>query len=721
MHDPMASATAESAVRRAAPGRRDALLFVAARRTRPTDPEPDLAVATATSPQPTDTALTQLAINTVRTLAMDAVQKAESGHPGTPMALAPLAWVLWTRHLRYDPKDPEWIDRDRFVLSAGHASMLLYSALYLTGYDVSLEDLKQFRQWESKTPGHPEYDYTPGVETTTGPLGQGLANAVGFAVAEAHLAALFNREGHAVMDHHTYFIASDGDLMEGVSHEAASFAGHNRLGKLIGVYDDNHITIDGRTDLAYSDDAGKRFEAYGWHVQHVDDGNDLDAIDRAIEAAKAETARPSLIVLRTIIGYGSPNRADTSKAHGEPLGKEEVVLTKKNLGWPRPDETFFVPDEALRAWRAAGEQRAESRAEWQRRYDAWKRAFPDLAAELERRMRGELPAGWDAGIPTFDEKTGAVASRAASGAVLNAIAAKVPELIGGSADLAPSNNTTLKGEGVFSAQDYAGRNFHFGVREHGMGSIMNGMALHGGIIPYGGTFLIFSDYMRPAIRLAAIMHQHVVYVYTHDSIGLGEDGPTHQPIEQLAALRLIPNLTVVRPADATETAEAWRLALTHRGGPVALVLTRQKLGFIDRTKYGSAEGVRRGAYVLGDAEGGAPQVVLMSSGSEVALCVAAREKLAAEGVRARVVSVPSLELFAKQDAAYVREVLPAGVPRVAIEAAHPMPWYRWVGDTGAVLGLERFGASAPYQRIYDELGLTVDKLVAAAREAVGGK
>jgi transketolase len=677
-------------------------------------------VATATSPQPTDTALEQLCINTVRTLAMDAVQKAESGHPGTPMALAPLAWVLWTRHLRYDPKDPGWLDRDRFVLSAGHASMLLYSVLYLTGYDLGLEDLEQFRQWESRTPGHPEYGYTPGVETTTGPLGQGLANAVGFAVAEAHLAAQFNRAGHAVLDHHTYFVASDGDLMEGLSHEAASFAGHFKLGKLIGVYDDNHITIDGRTDLTYSDDAGKRFEAYGWHVQRVDDGNDLDAIDRAIEAAKAETERPSLIVLKTIIGYGSPNRADTAKAHGEALGVEEVVLTKKNLGWPRPDESFYVPPEALEAWRAAGARRAESHAEWRRRHDAWKGAFPDLAAELERRWRGELPAGWDAAIPTFDEKTGAVASRAASGSVLNAIAAKVPELIGGSADLAPSNNTTLKGMDTFAPGNHAGRNFHFGIREHGMGSIMNGMALHGGIIPYGGTFLIFSDYMRPAIRLAAIMHRHVIYVFTHDSIGLGEDGPTHQPIEQLAALRAIPNMTVIRPADATETAEAWRTAMTHTTGPVALVLTRQKLGFVDRSKYASASGLARGAYVLGDAEGGAPQVVLMSSGSEVALCIKARERLAAEGVAARVVSVPSLELFLRQDAAYQAEVLPAGVPRVAIEAAHPMPWYRLVGERGAVLGLERFGASAPYQRIYEELGLTVDKLVAAAKQAVAG-
>ncbi|GLC28381.1 transketolase [Roseisolibacter agri] len=675
-------------------------------------------MATATAPSiAIDPALEKRCIDTVRTLAMDAVQQAESGHPGTPMALAPLAWLLWTRHLRYDPKDPQWLDRDRFVLSAGHASMLLYSVLHLTGYDLSLEDLKHFRQWESRTPGHPEYGYTAGVETTTGPLGQGIGNAVGFAVAEAHLAAEFNREGHAILDHHTYFIAGDGDLMEGVSHEAASFAGHFKLGKLIGFYDDNQITIDGRTDLTYSDDAGRRFEAYGWHVQHVADVNDLAAMEAAIEAAKAETARPSLIVVKTIIGYGSPNRADTSKAHGEPLGKEEIKLTKAAYGWPT-EETFFVPDDAREAWRAAGARSAEHHAAWRERWAAYAAAHPELAAELERRVAKRLPEGWDATIPTFTAENGAVASRAASGTVLNAIAAKLPELIGGSADLAPSNNTNLKGLGTFAPTDYAGRNFHFGIREHGMGAIMNGMALHGGIIPYGGTFLVFADYMRPAIRLAAIMHQQVIYVFTHDSIGLGEDGPTHQPVEQLTALRCIPNLTVIRPADASETAEAWRTAVTHTTGPVALVLTRQKLGFVDRTKFAAASGLARGAYVLSDAKGGAPQVVLMSSGSEVALCLSAQEKLAAAGVRARVVSVPSMELFAAQDAAYRAEVLPRDVPRVAIEAAHPMSWYRLVGDSGTVLGIERFGASAPYQRIFEELGLTVDRLVEAAQKVV---
>jgi transketolase len=670
-------------------------------------------VTTAISPA--QQTLDQLCINTVRTLAMDAVQKAESGHPGTPMALAPLAYVLWTRHLRHNPADPGWPDRDRFVLSVGHASMLLYSLLYLSGYDLELEDLKQFRQWESRTPGHPEYGYTPGVETTTGPLGQGVGNAVGFAVAEAHLAAVFNREGHGILDHHTYFIAGDGDLMEGVSHEAASFAGHMRLGKLIGFYDDNKITIDGSTELTYSDDAGKRFEAYGWHVLHVADVNDLEEVDAAITAAKAETSRPTLIVCRTVIGYGSPNRAGTAKAHGEALGVEEIRLTKANLGWPW-EEAFHVPEEALAEWRRTLERGAGQQAEWQRRHDAYAAAFPELARELTRRLDGELPAGWEDAIPTFTQENGAVASRAASGIVLNAIAAKVPELIGGSADLAPSNNTMLKGLDAFDAEHHGGRNFHYGIREHGMASLMNGMALHGGIIPYGGTFLVFADYMKPAVRLASFMHRHVIYVFTHDSIGLGEDGPTHQPIEQLTMLRSIPGMTVVRPADANETAEAWRVALKHKRGPVALVLTRQKLGFIDRAKFGAAD-VARGAYVLADAEGGAPEVVLMSSGSEVALIVEAQAKLAAGGIRARVVSAPSLELFAAQDDRYRDGVLPPGIPRVAIEAAHPMSWYRWVGHDGAVLGLDRFGASAPYTRLYEELGLTVDKLVAAAKQA----
>jgi len=675
--------------------------------------------APGVAPSPTTAAadLDTLCINTVRTLSMDGVQQADSGHPGTPMALAPLAYVLFTRHLRYNPADPGWPNRDRFILSCGHASMLLYSVLYLTGYDLTLDDLMQFRQWESRTPGHPEYGYTPGVETTTGPLGQGVANAVGMAVAEAHLAAVFNRPGHALLDHHTYFIASDGDLMEGVSHEAASFAGHFRLGKLIGFYDDNRITIDGSTDLTYSDDAAMRFESYGWHVQHVADVNDLAALDEAIEVAKRTTDRPSLIVCRTHIGFGSPNKQDTAKAHGEPLGAEEIKLTKQAYGWPSL-EPFYVPPEALAAWRAAGARGADRQREWDGRLAAYRAAFPGEAAELERRLRGELPAGWEEAIPSFTAENGAVASRAASGTVLNAIAARVPELIGGSADLAPSNNTVIKGAGTFSADDHAGRNFHFGIREHGMGGIMNGMALHGGVVPYGGTFLIFSDYMRPPMRLAAFMERQVIYVFTHDSIGLGEDGPTHQPVEQLSALRCVPNLTVIRPADAGETAEAWRVALRHRTGPVALVLTRQKLGFIDRARYAPAAGLARGAYVLADAEGGAPpDVVLLSSGSEVALVLEAQKRLAADGVRARAVSMPSMELFARQPADYRESVLPRGSRRVAIEAAHPMSWYRWVGDDGVVIGVERFGASAPYAKVYEGLGLTVEKLVEEARRA----
>ena len=657
----------------------------------------------------------ELSINTIRTLAMDAVQKAESGHPGTPMALAPLGYSLFMRHLRHDPADPDWIDRDRFILSCGHASMLLYSLLHLTGYDLELEDLKQFRQWGSRTPGHPEYGFTPGVETTTGPLGQGVGNAVGMATAEAHLAAVFNREGHRILDHWTYFIASDGDIMEGVSHEAASFAGHMKLHKLIGFYDDNHITIDGRTDLTFSDDTAMRFEGYGWHVQRVMDVNDLEALDRAIEAAKAETDRPSLIIVRTIIGYGSPNRSDTAKAHGEPLGADEIRLTKENLGWPS-QEPFHVPEEALAHWRTARERGAELHEEWERRRAAYEAAHPDLWRELSRRLRGELPRGWDADLPEFTKDNGTVASRAASGKVLEAIAKKVPELIGGSADLTGSNNTLLPGAGTFGAGNYAARNIHFGIREHGMGSIMNGMVVHGGVIPYGGTFLVFSDYMRPPIRLASLMHQRVIHIFTHDSIGLGEDGPTHQPIEQLTALRCIPGITVLRPADATETTEAWRFAIRHTGGPVSLVLTRQKLGFIDRTKHAPATGVAKGGYVLADSTGGSPAVVILSSGSEVTLALAAWEKLAADGMRARVVSMASLELFARQPQSYIDEVLPPGVPRVAIEAAHPMSWYRWVGSEGRVLGLERFGASAPYQRVYEELGLTVEKIIDAARE-----
>ena len=660
--------------------------------------------------------LDELCINAIRVLSMDAVQKADSGHPGTPMALAPLAYVLWTRHLRYNPKNPDWIDRDRFVLSAGHASMLLYSVLYLTGYDVSLDDLKQFRQWESNTPGHPEFGYTPGVETTTGPLGQGIANSVGMAIAESQLAGLFNRPDHSIVDHHTYFIASDGDIMEGISHEVSSYAGHLKLGKLIGFYDDNHITIEGDTSLTFSDDTAKRFEAYHWHVQRVEDANDLDALDKAIIAAREVQDRPSLIVVRSHIGYGSPNKLDTAEAHGSPLGADEIRLTKEALGYPS-QEPFFVAPEALEHWRTMSDRGARLESEWQQRLNAYRNAYPSEAAELERRLRGDLMDGWEDLVPTFTSDNGSVASRAASGTVLNAIAPKVPELVGGSADLASSTNTIVKGAPSLTPDDHSGRNFHFGIREHGMGAIMNGMSVHGGFIPYGATFLIFSDYMRPAVRLAALMNRHVIYVYTHDSIGLGEDGPTHQPIEQLSTLRAIPDFTLIRPADASETAEAWRTALKLRG-PVALVLTRQKLGFIDRTKYASAAGVAKGAYILADAPGGDPDVVLMSSGSEVAIIIEAQAKLEAEGIRARAVSMPSHEIFASQSEEYRRSILPEGVKRVSIEASHPMSWHRWVGADGVALGLHRFGASAPYKELYEHLGLTVAKVVEIARQLV---
>ncbi len=656
--------------------------------------------------------LDDLCINAVRVLAMDAVQKADSGHPGTPMALAPLAYVLWSRHLRFNPRDPGWEDRDRFILSAGHASMLLYSVLYLTGYDLTLDDLKQFRQWESKTPGHPEYSYTPGVETTTGPLGQGFGNSVGMAVAEAHLGAVFNKGGHQVVNHHTYFIASDGDIMEGISHEVASYGGHLGLGKLIGFYDDNHITIEGDTELTFSDDSDKRFEAYGWHVQRVEDGNDLDALDKAISAAKSVTDKPSLIIVRTHIGFGSPNKHDTAEAHGSPLGNDEIKLTKEALGYPSL-EPFFVAPEALGHWRSFGERGPALQVEWQKRFDEYQCAFPTDAAELTRRWQGDAPSDWEASLPVFTAKDGNVASRAAGGVVLNAIAGTIPELIGGSADLAGSTNTIIKKAGSISADNMSGRNFHFGIREHGMGSIMNGMSLHRGVVPYGATFLIFSDYMRPAIRLAAIMERHVIYVFTHDSIGLGEDGPTHQPIEQLSTLRAIPGLVVLRPADASETAEAWRVAIKHKHGPVALVLTRQKLAFIDRGKYAGAAGVAHGAYVM--AGGTDPEVVLISSGSEVGLILKAQEQLAADGIRASAVSMPSHELFGDQDKSYRDTVLPPNVPRVIIEAGHPMSWQRWAGTGDVILGIERFGASAPADVLYEKLGLTVDKLVSSAK------
>jgi transketolase len=661
------------------------------------------------------TSLRELCVNEIRVLAMDAVQRAGSGHPGAPMGLAPLAYVLWTRHLRHNPADPAWVDRDRLVLSAGHASLLLYSVLHLTGYDLSLEDIESFRQWGSLTPGHPEFGHTPGVEATTGPLGQGLGNAVGMAIAEAHLGARFNRPGHTIIDHHTYFIASDGDLMEGISHEAAALAGHLGLGKLIGFYDANGITIEGESSLATSTDAARRFEAYGWHVQEVSDGNDIDAIDRAIDTAKAVADRPSLVILRTHIGYGSPNKQDTAEAHGAPLGEEEIHLTKDNIEWPS-FEPFHIPPEVLEEWRLCRDIGMSLQREWERQYAAYTRDHPADARELARRTSRALPLAWEARLPRFTAANGTLATRDASAVVLDALARELPELMGGAADLAPSTKTLIASSGDFAAGEYAERNMHFGIREHAMGAALNGLALHGGIIPYGATFLVFSDYMRPAIRLAAMMRQHVIYVFTHDSIGLGEDGPTHQPIEQLAGLRSVPGLVVIRPADAGETVEAWRVAINRQHGPTALALTRQTVPFIDRERFAPAVGLAMGAYILSDAVDQTPDVILIASGSEVQLALDAQERLASLAIRARVVSAPSLELFAQQSRAYRERVLPAAVQhRIAIEAAHPTPWYRWVGDGGEVMGLDGFGSSAPYQRIYQEVGLTADRVVTQAR------
>ena len=658
------------------------------------------------------------AINTIRFLSADGVQKANSGHPGLPMGCAAIAYTLWTRHLRHNPRDPKWPDRDRFILSGGHGSMLLYSLLYLTGYDVSLEDLKAFRQWGSITPGHPEYGLTPGVEVTTGPLGQGFANGVGMAIAEAHLAAEFNRPGYKVVDHYTYAIVTDGDLMEGVASEAASLAGHLRLGKLIYLYDDNRITIDGSTDLAFTEDRGARFAAYGWQVLHVADGNDVEAIDGAIREAKADP-RPSLIICRTHIGYGLPTRQDTNKAHGEPPGDDELDGAKRKLGWP-VEPRFYVPDEVLSFFRQAVQRGKDLQEEWRRRFEAYRLAYPDLAAELERRLQGRLPADWDADLPTFQTDAKGMATRAASGKVINALARRLPELMGGSADLAPSNNTWIECSPAFSAEQRDGRNLHFGVREHCMGAAVNGMALHGGLIPYGGTFLVFSDYMRPAVRLSALSHYPSIWVYTHDSVGLGEDGPTHQPVEHLAALRAIPNLVVIRPADANETVEAWRVAIQRRDGPTALALTRQAVPVLDRTILADAAGLRQGAYVLADAGDSEPEIILMASGSEVALIVDAGFRLAAEGVNVRMVSFPSWELFAAQDREYRERVLPPDVViRLAVEAGVAQGWERWVGARGAIISLERFGASAPYKTIFQQLGFTVENVVDRALALLG--
>jgi transketolase len=660
------------------------------------------------------TKLDDLCVNTIRMLSVDGVEKANSGHPGMPMGAAGMAYVLWTRFLRHNPLNPKWPDRDRFVLSAGHGSMLLYSMLHLTGYDQSLEELMNFRQWGSKTPGHPEYGLAPGVETTTGPLGQGFANGVGMAIAERYLAAHFNRPGHVIVDHCTYGIAGDGDLMEGISHEAASLAGHLGLGKLIYLYDDNHISIEGSTDIAFTESRTARFEAYGWHVQKVDDGNDLEAIETAITEAQKETGRPSFIAVRTHIGYGSPNKQDKAVAHGEPLGTEEIRLTKENLGWPI-EPPFLIPDEACTHFRQAIDKGKAIESRWQKDFRSYKEANPDLAKEWDIWMNGNLPEGWDSDIPDFPADKKGMATRVASGSVLNAVAPRLPNLLGGSADLAPSNKTEIKGEKDFQAGIYEGRNLRFGVREHAMGSILNGMALHGGLMPYGGTFLVFSDYMRPAIRLAALMDLKVIYVFTHDSIGLGEDGPTHQPIEHLSSLRTIPNLTVIRPCDANETAEAWRYALESKQGPVALALSRQGLPTLDRTTFAPASGLSRGAYILHDTKDGKPDVILIATGSEVPIALEVYEKLEEKGLKARVVSMPSWELFDKQPETYQCQVLPSDIKsRIAIEAGITQGWRRYVGSTGEVIGLDSFGASAPYKVLYEKFGITADRVVGKA-------
>jgi transketolase len=632
------------------------------------------------------------------------------------MALAPITYLLYTRHMRHNPQNPTWVNRDRFVLSAGHASMLLYSTLYLTGYDLPFEELKNFRQWGSLTPGHPEYGHTKGVETTTGPLGQGVGNGIGMAIAERFQASRYNRPGHSLIDHYIYAIVSDGDLMEGIASEAASIAGHLKLGQLIYFYDDNNITIEGNTQLAFTENVGERFESYGWHVQRVADINDLEALDQAINTAKTETDRPSIIIVKSKIGFGSPNKQGSHEAHGAPLGAEEVILTKRNLGWPS-EEPFFVPEESLAYFRQSVERGAQQEQEWQTKFDAYKAEYPELAAQWLRELAGELPEGWDKDIPTFAGD--AVATRAAAGKVQNAIAANLPNLIGGSADLAPSTSTNMKGLGDFSG-DETGRNMHFGIREHAMGSILNGMALYGGVIPFGATFLIFSDYMRPPIRLAALMGTHVIYVYTHDSIGVGEDGPTHEPIEQLSALRAIPKMVVLRPGDANETAEAWRVAITHKG-PIALALTRQALPTLDRNEVASASNVAKGAYILSDSAE-TPQAILMASGSEVSLIYDAAKQLRQEGIPTRVVSVPSMELFEAQSAEYKESVLPKSIrTRVAVEAASSQSWYRYIGLDGDTVTIDHYGASAPAKILFQQFGFTVDNIVAKTKALLTNK
>jgi transketolase len=658
--------------------------------------------------------LEQQAINTLRFLSVDAVQHADSGHPGLPMGAAPMAYALWTRHLRHNPKDPRWADRDRFVLSGGHGSMLLYSLLHLTGYDLSLDEIKHFRQWESKTPGHPEYWVTPGVETSTGPLGQGFANAVGMAIGQAYLGSRFNRPGHSLFDYFVYAIVTDGDLMEGITSEAASLAGHLKLGKLIFLYDDNNVSIDGSTNLAFTEDVGARFAAYGWHVQHVADGNDVEGVDAAIQAAKADQ-RPSLIRVQTIIGYGLPTKAGTGKAHGEPPGVEELNGAKKNLGWPL-EPWFLIPGEVLEFYREAIDRGAQLESEWQTRLAAYRQAQPQLAEELKRVLDGALPEGWDGDLPVFPADPKGMATRVSSGKVINAIVEKLPDLIGGSADLHPSTKTFIDSAPDFQAATPQGRSIHFGVREHAMGGIVNGMNLTPGVIAFGATFLIFSDYMRPSLRLSALSPYPSIWVYTHDSVALGEDGPTHQPVEHLASLRAMPNMVVIRPADANETREAWVAAIRRRNGPTSLILTRQNLPTLNRKEFASAKGLHKGAYVLADLGKRAPQIILMATGSEVQLIIAAGKMLAASGRGVRLVSFPSWELFEAQTKRYREQVLPPRIKlRLAVEAGVAQGWERWVGERGAVISLERYGASAPGEVAMQKLGFSAQNVLRHAR------
>jgi len=656
----------------------------------------------------------ELAINTVRTLSVDAVQKANSGHPGMPMGAAPMGHVLYAHYLKYNPKNPEWANRDRFILSAGHGCMLQYSLLHLTGFNVTLDDLKSFRQLNSKTAGHPEHGLIEGIDVTTGPLGQGFANGVGFAIAQKNLAARYNRPGFDLFDYKVYAICSDGDMMEGVTSEAASLAGHLELGNLIYLYDDNHISIEGSTDIAFNEDVAKRFEAYNWHVQVIEDGNDVNAIVNAVRNAKAETQKPSLIKVRTQIAYGSPNKVNTAGSHGSPLGADEVKLVKEFFGF-NPDEFFVVPQEVAEFYKAAGEKGTAANQKWDELFAEYKKEFPELAAEYELAQSGALPENWKEALPVFPASKDKLATRQASGKVLNAIAGRIPGLIGGAADLAPSTETNLKEYNSFTSEDRTGRNFHFGIREHAMGSALVGMALTKGVIPFGATFLIFSEYMRPPIRLAAIMKIRPIFVYTHDSIGLGEDGTTHQPVEQLISLRSIPNITVIRPADANETAQAWRVALEHQDGPVVLVLTRQGLPVLDQEKYGKAEELEKGAYILSEATG-EPEIILIATGSEVALIMNAQEKLQEEGIAARVVSMPSWELFEKQDAAYKEKVFPGAIrKRLAVEAGSPLGWHKYVTDEGDIIAMFTFGESAPAEDLYKVFGFTVDHVLQKAK------